>query len=83
MGIRRTLTRFFVACALALALVPVGPNRTTPAFAQAANCGGGSGNLCKQTTSCVWYVFGRICTTFYYYYPGNKGVELPEEPKLE
>ena len=79
MKLRQMLAGLFVASTLSLAYVPTGDSGTGRSLlAQVpSNCGGYTGQLCKSTTSCAWYVFGRICTTYYYYYPGPK--DKPED----
>jgi hypothetical protein len=84
MSPRRILAAVFAAASLTLVtMAPVPSASTAPLLAQTADCGAYSGNLCKQTTSCMWNFFGRICTTYYYYYPsqddGDGGADTPEE----
>ncbi len=90
MWLRRALAGLFASSGLMLALLlPASSGGDRPLLAQAASCGAGNGNKCKETTSCVWYVFGRICTTYYYYYPGGtsgpagEGAVLPERTDPE
>lgn len=70
--LRQALVGLFAVGALSLALVPVGPGSSGSLLAQEpANCGGYSGQLCKVQRNCVFQFWARICTTYYYYYPGS------------
>jgi hypothetical protein len=40
-----------------------------PQAASASDCGSNSGELCWQNESCAWFVFFKMCTTKYKYYP--------------
>ncbi len=79
MRLRRAILGFFVAGALALAFLPAGPSGGRELLAQTANCGAYSGNVCKETKSCIWWLFGRICTTNYYYYKTAKDNDSAKE----
>lgn len=73
MRIPRVIAGLFASGAVALALLlaaePAGSNTLLVA---SSGCGGYSGPVCSQTRSCVWYLFGQICTTKYTYYPGQE-----------
>lgn len=66
---RLTRPRFAIPGVFLLAamLLAVSPE---PRLA-ASDCGANSGNLCKETTSCAWILFFRMCTTTYDYYPSD------------
>lgn len=85
MPVRKKLLSRFVPSAVvvfALLLMPEGTG-SSRLLAATCDCGGYNGPKCSETTSCAWYLFGKICTTNYTYYPGRsgpgKGDQTPEE----
>lgn len=55
-------------------LIAAGAYLSAPAQprAQSSDCGANDGNVCWMTQECTTFLFYKICTTRYKYYPGGK-----------
>lgn len=44
-----------------------------PQAASDSECGAFDGQKCWQNESCAWFIFFKMCTTKYKYYPAGDG----------